>query len=103
MNQLGLSGNDFEMNVVSLFREKNNLLQTDQEATESFFEEDLATEELEADSSSLKSESIKVTAQQDPYSSMFVIEKQLGNLKETLQKMKFYLDELSDVLPLDKK
>lgn len=42
---------------------------------------------------------ILVTAEQFPDQSLFILDKQLASLKESMSRLKFYLSDLDDLLP----
>lgn len=55
---------------------------------------------LEEESMSLgETQRVLVSPQQFPDQSMYVLEKQVSSLKESLARLKFYLGDLDDLLP----
>ena len=48
----------------------------------------------------VKASRILLTENQFPDQSMFLLEQQLANLKKSLDRLKFYLGDLDDLLPL---
>jgi hypothetical protein len=47
----------------------------------------------------VKADRVLVSAEQFPDQSLFILEKQLASLKESMSRLKFYLSDLDDLLP----
>lgn len=93
MNVNGLE--NAEMNVVSLFRGTTEEIIPDPLETLIQETEELLTEEIKAESH----DRLMVSESQFPDQSMFILDQQLGQLKESIGRMKFYLLDLDDLLP----
>jgi hypothetical protein len=46
-----------------------------------------------------KADRLLVSAEQFPDQSLFILDKQLASLKESMSRLKFYLSDLDDLLP----
>ncbi len=84
-----------EMNVVSLFgglQEENipDPLETLLQETEQIIKEEIQLEQTNR---------LMVSETQFPDQSMFTLDLQLGALKDSINRMKFYLLDLDDLLP----
>lgn len=99
MNFAGLEA-DQNQNVISLFG--NSLPETIPELFTEFNDEfDLEledkTEELEAQNVNSR---VLVTSAQFPDQSMYTLDRQLKDLKDNLNRLKFYMSDLKDSLPM---
>ncbi len=100
MNFAGHSDAAQGHNVISLFGH-NTLPEMSPELFTEFKDEfDLETEiESKAPSKEAKTRNL-VTAQQFPDQSMYTLDLQLKDLKTNLDRLKFYLSDLKDALPM---
>lgn len=83
------------VNVVSLFKESKQVLvdgHLDNLIEEAMIEEDILIPEETR-------EAPMVSEDQFPDQSMFILDEQLAQLKSSLNRIKFYLGELDDVIP----
>lgn len=85
-----------KLNVVSLFNQGDAFVITEDPIKELIEEAQISEEIVQA---APKRTSKVVSETQFPDQSMYVLEEQLSNLKSRLNKMKFYLEELDDVIP----
>lgn len=93
MNVNGLE--NAEMNVVSLFGGAAEAIIPDPLETLIQETEVLLTEEIKVESR----DRLMVSESQFPDQSMFILDQQLGQLKDSISRMKFYLLDLDDLLP----
>lgn len=100
MNFAGTSEATQNQNVISLFG-NNTLPEMSPELFTEFNDEfDLETEiDLKATPTEIKTRNL-VTAQQFPDQSMHTLDRQLKDLKTNLGRLKFYLSDLKDALPM---
>lgn len=100
MNFAGLSDAAQNQNVISLFG-NNSLPETSPELFTEFNDEfDLETDdETEIQTEALTSRTL-VTSAQFPDQSMHTLDRQLKDLKDNLDRLKFYLSDLKDTLPM---
>lgn len=84
-----------ELNVLPLFE---NLNWRQDPIEEDLFDE--MDDDFEEESPSLPAyKKILVKESQFPDQSMFVLDQQVKNLKESLERLKFYLSDMDDLLP----
>jgi hypothetical protein len=85
-----------KLNVVSLFKESNADLIMKDPLTELMKEAEIQDEVLEV--SHVRMAKI-VNENQFPDQSMYILEEQLSNLRSSLNRIKFYLEELDEIIP----
>jgi hypothetical protein len=95
MNVSGNSDSIKNSNILSLFshvkmEEKDTLTELLQEAESEAWEEEVV----------VPRNPILVTETQFPDQSMYTLEQQLESLKENMGRLKFYLSDLNDLLPM---
>jgi hypothetical protein len=84
-----------KLNVVSLFKESSNEIIMNDPLTDLMNEADIQDEVLER--SNIRVTKL-VNENQFPDQSMYVLEEQLANLRSSLNRIKFYLGELDEII-----
>lgn len=85
-----------KLNVVSLFKETNEVVIMNDPLTELLNEGALEDEVF--DRSEVRTARV-VNENQFPDQSMYILEEQLSNLRSSLNRIKFYMGELDELIP----
>lgn len=96
MNLSGNSQMNEKANVVALFSHVQ--VESPDPLQELLNEAEIEAWEAE-ESVMAKADRVLVSAEQFPDQSLFILDKQLASLKESMSRLKFYLSDLDDLLP----